>query len=131
MRVRPGMVLATLMTASLFVASASPMSAQPSVESFYAGKTITILIGFPPGGTYDIYARMTASHFSRFMPGRPTIQVQSRPGGSGIGAVNYFNYKLTDKLLGVIRAEVFEDSEGVRTGFKGTYTEATAGMTQS
>src|SRR5215510_16143546 len=92
MRVRLGMVLATLMTASLLVASAptAPLRAQPAVESFYAGKTITILIGFPPGGTYDIYARMTATHFSRFMPGRPTIQVQSRPGGSGIGAVNYF-----------------------------------------
>jgi tripartite-type tricarboxylate transporter receptor subunit TctC len=93
MRVRPGMVLATLVTTSLLVVAstpASPLRAQQSVESFYAGKTITILIGFPPGGTYDIYARMTASHFSRFMPGRPTIQVQSRPGGSGIGAVNYF-----------------------------------------
>src|SRR5262245_62785306 len=89
MRVRPGIVLAMLMTTSLVVV-ASPLRAQPSVESFYAGKTLTILIGFPPGGTYDIYARMTASHFSRFVPGRPTIQVQSRPGGSGIGAVNYF-----------------------------------------
>ena len=91
MRVRPGMVLATLMPASLLaVVLTSALRARPSVESFYAGKTMTILIGFPPGGTYDIYARMTASHFSRFMPGHPTIQVQSRPGGSGIGAVNYF-----------------------------------------
>ncbi len=93
MRVPPGPVLATFMTTSLIIAastSVSPLRAEPSVEDFYAGKTITILIGFPPGGSYDIYARLAAAHLGRFIPGHPAIQVQSKPGGSGVGAVNYF-----------------------------------------
>jgi hypothetical protein len=44
------------------------------------------------------------------------------------GGANYFLYKFTDKLLGTLRAEVFEDTSGVRTGFKGLYTEATLGV---
>jgi hypothetical protein len=44
------------------------------------------------------------------------------------GAANYFIYKLTDKVTTTLRAEVFEDSEGVRTGFPGLYTEVTAGV---
>jgi len=94
MRVHPGLMFATLMTTSLIAAastSVSPLRAEPSVEGFYAGKTITILIGFPAGGTYDIYARLAAANLGRFIPGHPTIQVQSKPGGSGVGAVGYFS----------------------------------------
>jgi len=47
------------------------------------------------------------------------------------GAANYFIYKLTDTITTTIRAEVFEDSEGVRTGFRGLYTEVTAGVAWS
>jgi tripartite-type tricarboxylate transporter receptor subunit TctC len=61
------------------------------VAEFYKGKTITILIGFPTGGSYDIYARLAASNLGRFIPGQPSIMVQSRPGGSGVGAVIYFS----------------------------------------
>jgi tripartite-type tricarboxylate transporter receptor subunit TctC len=62
-----------------------------SIAEFYSGKTITILIGFPTGGSYDIYARLAASNLGRFIPGQPSIMVQSRPGGSGVGAVVYFS----------------------------------------
>jgi tripartite-type tricarboxylate transporter receptor subunit TctC len=93
MRFRPGVVLATLAATSLLVvvsAAVSPLRAQSSVERFYAGKTIAILIGFPAGGSYDIYARLAAANLGRYIPGHPSVQVQTRPGGSGIGAVNYF-----------------------------------------
>ena len=39
------------------------------------------------------------------------------------GAVNYLSYKFGDKLTGTLRGEVFEDTKGFRTGFKGLYTE--------
>src|SRR5436190_5617955 len=65
--------------------------AQPdAIAEFYRGKTITILIGFPVGGTYDTYARLAAAHLRRFIPGQPSILVQSRVGGSGVGAILYF-----------------------------------------
>jgi len=47
------------------------------------------------------------------------------------GAANYLIYKVTDKLTTTLRAEVFEDSQGVRTGFAGLYTEVTAGLAWS
>ncbi len=44
------------------------------------------------------------------------------------GMANYFIYKCTDKVIATLRAEVFEDSSGFRTGFEGLYTEVTAGV---
>jgi tripartite-type tricarboxylate transporter receptor subunit TctC len=67
----------------------SPARAQNAVEDFYRGKTVTILIGHPAGGSYDLYARLAAGHLGRFIPGHPQIVVQSRPGGSGAGAVQF------------------------------------------
>jgi tripartite-type tricarboxylate transporter receptor subunit TctC len=68
---------------------ALPARAQSAVEDFYRGKTVTILIGHPAGGSYDLYARLAAAHLGRFIPGHPQILVQSRPGGSGAGAVQF------------------------------------------
>jgi tripartite-type tricarboxylate transporter receptor subunit TctC len=69
---------------------ASPAAAQ-SPEEFYKGKTITIVLGHPPGGSYDLYARLAADHMKRFIPGNPNIIVQHRPGGGGVAAVRWFH----------------------------------------
>jgi hypothetical protein len=54
------------------------------------------------------------------------------PGVSGAafwyGGANYLIHKFTDKLTGTVRAELFDDVKGVRTGFSGLYTEVTAGF---
>jgi tripartite-type tricarboxylate transporter receptor subunit TctC len=77
-----------------------PARAQNAVEDFYRGKTVTILIGHPAGGSYDLYARLAASHLGRFIPGHPQILVQSRPGGSGAGAVQFlYGYGARDGTL--------------------------------
>ena len=61
-----------------------------SVEDLYKGKTLTILIGHPPGGSYDLYAQLAAAHMSRFIPGNPNVIVQHMPGGGGSkGAAHY------------------------------------------
>lgn len=44
------------------------------------------------------------------------------------GAVNYFIYAHTDTVSSTLRAEVFNDPTGFRTGSKGLYTEATYGV---
>ena len=59
-----------------------------SVSDFYANKVITISVGLAPGGGYDAYARLLSRHFSKHMPGRPTIVVQNVPGGAGLTLVN-------------------------------------------
>jgi tripartite-type tricarboxylate transporter receptor subunit TctC len=69
---------------------ATPAVAQSPAE-FYKGKTITIVLGHPPGGSYDLYARLAADHLKRFIPGNPNIIVQHRPGGGGVAAVRWFH----------------------------------------
>lgn len=67
----------------------SPAAAQ-TADEFYRGKTITIVLGHPPGGSYDLYARLAADHLKRFIPGNPNLIVQHRPGGGGVAAVRWF-----------------------------------------
>jgi tripartite-type tricarboxylate transporter receptor subunit TctC len=66
-----------------------PAAAQ-SVEEFYRGKTLTIMLGHPPGGSYDLYARLAANHLKKHIPGNPNIIVEHRPGGGGVRATIYF-----------------------------------------
>jgi tripartite-type tricarboxylate transporter receptor subunit TctC len=58
-----------------------------SVEDFYRGKTITIIVGVSPGGTYDATARLLAKSMGDHMPGKPTMVVQNLLGAGGTSAV--------------------------------------------
>jgi tripartite-type tricarboxylate transporter receptor subunit TctC len=63
-----------------------------SVEGFYKGKTVTILIGYSPGGLYDITARLLSRHMGRHIPGTPTMVPQNLPGSGSIKAIlNLYN----------------------------------------
>lgn len=64
-------------------------------ENFYAGKTITLFAGFPPGGGVDGEMRIVARGFSRFIPGNPTIVAKNLPGAGGIILANQL-YNSTD-----------------------------------
>lgn len=68
------------------LAAATPAIA---ASDFYAGKTVSITIGYGPGGTYDKYSRILADHLSRHIPGTPTIVVKYMPGAGGLKAVNF------------------------------------------
>jgi tripartite-type tricarboxylate transporter receptor subunit TctC len=59
------------------------------VADFYKGKTISLYVGFPPGGGYDLYARVVAPHFSRHIPGNPSIVIKNMTGGSGMRAASF------------------------------------------
>ena len=61
---------------------------EKAIADFYRGKTIRIVIGSGPGGTYDIYSRLISRHMSRFIPGNPTLLVQPRAGAGGLIAAN-------------------------------------------
>jgi tripartite-type tricarboxylate transporter receptor subunit TctC len=81
-------VLGAVAAASL-LGGAGPAAAQ-TVEQFYQGKIVTIMLGHPPGGSYDFYARLAANHIKRYIPGNPNIIIEHRPGGGGIRAVTQF-----------------------------------------
>jgi len=61
---------------------------EKAVADFYRGKQVRIIIGSGPGGTYDIYSRLLAKHMGRFIPGHPSMLVQSRAGAGGLIAAN-------------------------------------------
>jgi tripartite-type tricarboxylate transporter receptor subunit TctC len=74
--------------AVVLLAGMAPVHAQ-SVEDFYKGKSITLAIGFTPGGGYDLYARHLARHMSKHIPGRPTIVPQNMAGAGSLRAANF------------------------------------------
>ncbi len=59
-----------------------------SADPFYKGKTMRIVVGFPPGGGFDTFARVLARNLPRYIPGRPNIIVQNMPGGGSMAAAN-------------------------------------------
>jgi len=54
------------------------------------GRTLTMLIGYPPGGGTDISGRLIASSLGSHLPGEPAIVVQNLPGADGLTAMNFF-----------------------------------------
>lgn len=91
-------------TAAAAVAAALALGAPGAapadeIADFYAGKTITITIGYGFGGTYGKYARLFADAMSRHTPGNPNYIVKSMPGAGGLKAVEYaHNVMPTDGL---------------------------------
>ncbi len=67
--------------------STPPIFAQ--TDNFYKGKTITLIVGFSPGGTFDLWARLFAQHMGKHIPGNPSIVVQNMPGAGSMTAANY------------------------------------------
>lgn len=79
--------LAWLRTAAVSAAAllaCAVAQAQDRVGAFYRGRTVSIVIAYPPGGSYDIYARLAAAHLGKYIPGHPTLIVQNKPGGIGV-----------------------------------------------
>ena len=75
--------------ACLFLCGSASIAAAQSVEQFYRGKTVTIVVGSTPGGGYDAYARLLGRHFSKHIPGSPSVVVSNMPGGGSEIAAGY------------------------------------------
>jgi tripartite-type tricarboxylate transporter receptor subunit TctC len=84
-----GWVLPRLLAAGALMLAAHAAAAADTTADFYRGKTISLYVGFPPGGGYDLYARVFAPYFSRHIPGNPPIVIKSMLGGSGMKAAGY------------------------------------------
>jgi tripartite-type tricarboxylate transporter receptor subunit TctC len=67
---------------------ARPAAAE-SVEEFYKGKTLNLIIGYSVGGGYDLYARHVAKHIVKYIPGRPNIVPQNMTGAGSLRAATY------------------------------------------
>jgi tripartite-type tricarboxylate transporter receptor subunit TctC len=80
------MLLAAFITAG--TAIFTPAVADDTGSSF-AGKTVRVVVGFSPGGGYDIYARELARYLGRHIPGHPAVVVQNMAGAGSLKAVNF------------------------------------------
>ena len=83
-------------------------AAAQSVEPFYRGRTITMLVGVAPGGINDISARLVARHLGRFIAGNPSLVVQNNPGAGGLVTANrlYVNAEKDGSVLAKLERAV-------------------------
>jgi tripartite-type tricarboxylate transporter receptor subunit TctC len=100
----PDTIRGTLAAAALTVAvlaTGTPAAAQAPT---LAGKTVTMIIGFGPGGGYDAWGRVMARHIGKHLPGTPNVVPQNMPGGGSFNAANHI-YAIAPKdgsVLGLI-----------------------------
>ena len=105
------------LTRRTFISSAAPAalafgvaSARPaaSVETFYAGRTITLIVPFGPGAYYDLGARLIARHLGEHIPGKPRLIVENQPNAGGIGLANRFAFGAQNdgSVIGVVQRAV-------------------------
>jgi len=78
----------TRAAASLFLATFALGAAQAQ-EPFYKGKTVELIIGYPTGGSNDVYARLLSSHLGKHIPGNPTVIARNMPGAGSFLAANH------------------------------------------
>jgi tripartite-type tricarboxylate transporter receptor subunit TctC len=94
-------ILFASLLASVMAAVTTPVKAQ---ADFPAGKSVQMIIGFGPGGGYDLWARTVGRHIGGYLPGNPTVIAQNMPGAGSYTAASYiFNIAPRDgTVLGII-----------------------------
>jgi len=65
------------------------LTVQARAQDFFKDKTLTFIVGYSPGGTYDQYTRLLARHIGKHVSGSPTRVVENMPGAGGIIAANH------------------------------------------
>ena len=100
------MIVRIAAAAAVFAAIAVDQARADAVADFYKGKQVNVIVGYGPGGGYDVYTRLLLRHMPRYVPGNPTMVVQNMPGAGSLRAANFLgNAASRDGLtLGVIGA---------------------------
>lgn len=82
------MLLKRVIVAGAMLLGAAPVHAAAPAD-FYKGRTVFVIVGYSPGGGYDLYARVLAQHMGRHIPGNPKMIPQNMPGAGSIKAAAY------------------------------------------
>lgn len=109
---RLSMLIKSVVASSVLVATGYIGNVQAdAVADFYSGKSISLIIGYGPGGGNDTYSRVLARHLGKHIPGNPTVVPKNMPGAGAIVAANYiFNATPKDGTnLGVFAASAALD----------------------
>ncbi len=106
------------------LAAASIGSATAQTPGAFAGKTVTMYIGFGPGGGYDMWARVVAAHIGKHLPGNPTVTPENLPGGGSYRAAGFI-YNVAPKDGTAIALIARDAALGPLTGAPGAQFDAT------
>src|SRR5712672_3140424 len=99
----------------VLVPAGTPAAAQAPT---LAGKSVTMVIGFGPGGGYDSWGRVMARYIGKHLPGNPNVVPQNMPGGGSFNAANHI-YAIAPKD-GTVLAIIARDAPlGPLTGAPG------------
>ncbi len=82
-------VCAATLAASAILGQTSALA--QSIEEFYRGKTISMVVSSSPGGGYDALSRVVARYLGKHIPGNPSVVVRNMPGAGGIVATSFIN----------------------------------------
>jgi len=88
------------------ISVSAPAAAQAPTPANFKGETVTIQIGYGPGGGYDTYGRALARHYGRFIPGNPSVIPKNMPGAGSLRAANHiYNLAARDAVeIGIFSA---------------------------
>src|SRR3954470_23819838 len=82
------LVPAALAPAVLALALAGTAAQAQGLEQFYRGKNLDLVIGYPPGGSNDVWGRLLARHLGKHIPGNPNVIPRNTPGAGSFLALN-------------------------------------------
>jgi tripartite-type tricarboxylate transporter receptor subunit TctC len=114
-----------LLSLFLLAAAAGPgATALAQGGDALAGKTVQMIIGFGPGGGYDLWGRTVARHIGKHLPGKPNVVAQNMPGaGSYLAASHIYNVAPKDgTVMGIIARDA---ALGPLSGAPGARFDAT------
>jgi tripartite-type tricarboxylate transporter receptor subunit TctC len=86
--------IGNLLTAVLVALFSMNVGTAARAADYYQGKTLTVIVGYAPGGGVDATARVITRHLGHFIPGRPNVVVQNMEGAAGIVSVNHLERRV-------------------------------------
>src|SRR5215213_2127851 len=96
---------ATTATALFALLGMGGAASAQTPEQFYKGKSIDFVIGYPPGGSNDVWGRLIARHIGKHIPGNPNVIPKNTPGAGSFLAINQvFNVSPKDGTVIAIGA---------------------------
>ena len=104
---------APALLAATFASAAASLAQSPA--DFYRDKTVKIMVGHSPGGSFDFYARLASEMLKKHLHGVGSVVVENKPGGGGLVATAFFyangardGTQFAVFPEGIAAAEVFE-----------------------
>ena len=86
--------IGNMLTSVLVALSSINVGTAARAADYYQGKTLTVIVGYAPGGGVAATARVITRHLGRFIPGRPNVVVQNMEGAAGIVSVNHLERRV-------------------------------------